>query len=104
MELIESGDVRNQLPNRQAGALAAYVRAIGLQKGDEQTLTVRGPDGSLFSENKSPALESNKAQIFIFAGRNRKTPAWAQGTYAATYRVTQNGAEVLRKTFDIKVD
>ena len=104
MELVESGDIRNQLSNRQGGALAAYVRAIGLQKGDEQTLTVRGPDGSLFSENKSPALESNKAQIFIFAGRNRKAPAWPQGTYAATYRVTQNGVEVLRKTFDVKVD
>jgi hypothetical protein len=30
--------------------------------------------------------------------------AWPQGTYVATYRVMRNGAELLRKAFDIKVD
>jgi murein DD-endopeptidase MepM/ murein hydrolase activator NlpD len=104
MELIESGDIKDHPPNRQSGALAAYVRVIGLQKGDEQMLTISGPDASLFSEHASPALESNKAQYFISSGRNRKTSAWPQGNYAATYRVTRNGAELLRKTFDIKVD
>jgi murein DD-endopeptidase MepM/ murein hydrolase activator NlpD len=104
MELIESGDIKNHPPLRQSGALAAYVRVIGLQQGDEQTLAVQGPDGSLFSEHASPALESNKAQSFTYAGRNRKASAWPPGSYAATYRVTRNGAELLRKTFDIKVD
>jgi hypothetical protein len=104
MELIESGDIKNSPPNGQSGALAAYVRAIGLQKGDEQSLTIQGPDGSLFSEAVSPALESNKAQYFISSGKRRTAPAWPQGSYAATYRVARNGAELLRKVFDIKLD
>jgi hypothetical protein len=104
MELIESGDIKNRPPDRQSGALAAYVRVIGLQKGDAQALTIHGPDGSVFSEHAAPALESNKAQYFISSGRNRRVSAWPQGTYVATYRVTRNGAELLRKAFDIKVD
>ena len=104
MELIESGDIKNQQPSRQSSALTAYVRAIGLQKGDEQVLTLSSPDGSLFAEYAPPALESNKAQLFLSVGKTLKAPAWPQGTYAATYRVTRNGAELLRKVFDIKLD
>jgi len=104
MELVEAGDIKNHPPSRQSGVLAAYIRVIGLQQGDEQALTISSPDGSLFSENASPALESNKAQYFTSSGRNRKAPAWPQGNYAATYRVTRNGAELLRRAFDIKLD
>jgi hypothetical protein len=104
MELIESGDIKNQQPNRQSNALTAYVRAIGLQKGDEQVLTLSSPDGSLFAEYAPPALESNKAQFFISAGKRRTASDWPQGSYAATYRVTRNGTELLRKAFDIKLD
>jgi hypothetical protein len=104
MELIESGDIKNHPPNRQSGALVAYIRVIGLQKGDEQVLTLLSPDGSLFSEYAPPALESNKAQFFMSAGKTRKAPAWPQGTFAATYRVTRNGTELMRKVFDIKLD
>lgn len=104
MELIESGDVKNHPPNGQSYALAAYVRAIGLQRGDEQILSIAGPDGSVFSEHAPAPLERNKAQYFISSGRNRKTSAWPKGTYTATYRVTRNGVEHLRKSFDVRLD
>ncbi len=104
MELVEAGDIKNHPPSRQSGVLTAYIRVIGLQQGDEQALTISGPDGSLFSENASPALESNKAQYFLFAGKTRRASAWPPGTYAAVYRVTRNGTELLRKAFDIKLD
>lgn len=104
METIESGDIKNNLPNRQSSALVAYIRVIGLQKGDEQALTILNPDGSLFSEYAPPPLESNKAQYFMSAGKRLKASAWPAGTYAVTYRVRQNGVELLRKTFEIKLD
>jgi hypothetical protein len=104
MESIESGDIKNHPPNRQSAALVAYIRTIGLQQGDEQALTVNAPDGSVFSEYTPPALESNKAQYFMSAGKNRRAAAWPAGTYTVSYRVTRNGAELLRKTFDIKLD
>jgi hypothetical protein len=100
MELIESGDIKNQAPNRQSAALVAYIRVIGLQKGDEQVLTVNAPDGSVFSEYTPPALDSNKAQSFMSAGKSRRASAWPAGIYTVTYRVTRNGAELLRKAFD----
>jgi hypothetical protein len=104
MELIESGDVKNHAPSRQSEALAAYIRVIGLQKGDHQVLTILGPDGHLFAEHATPALESNKAQFFISSGKRRNVAAWPQGTYTATYLVARDGTEVLRKVFDINLD
>jgi hypothetical protein len=104
MDLVEAGDIKNHPPSRQSGVLAAYIRVIGLQQGDEQALTISSPDGRVFAENATPALESNKAQYFLFAGRTRKASVWPPGTYAALYRVTRNGTELLRKTFDIKLD
>src|SRR3954451_15693221 len=61
MELIESGDVLKHPVRPESSALAAYVRAIGLQQGDEQTLTLLGPGGATISEYNAPLLERNKA-------------------------------------------
>jgi peptidase M23-like protein len=104
MELIESGEVKSHLPSGQSDALAAYVRVIGLQQGDVQALSIAGPDGGVFSENASSALENNKAQYFISTGRKRKTSTWPKGTYTATYRLTRDGTELLRKSFELKLD
>lgn len=101
MELIESGDVTAVTPG--AEALVAYVRAIGLQTRDQQTLTIAAPDGSVFADYRSPPLESDKAQAFVTAGRRRTNEAWPPGQYKATYAVTRDGAEVLGRTFVFEV-
>ena len=49
-----------------------------------------------------PELDRDKAQFLVIAGKKRTEVAWPAGRYAATYRVTRDGAEVLRKTFDIE--
>ncbi len=103
MNLIESGDVLKHPIRMESDAFTAYVRAIGLQEGDQQTLALQGPGGTVISENKAPVLDRDKAQYFISTGRKRKEVAWKPGTYQATYRVTKNGAEVLRKTFEIQL-
>jgi len=103
MELIESGEVLKHAPGSQSDALAAYVRAIGLKKGDQQILTVRNPDGAIVSEYLAPALESDKAQYFVASGRKRKEAAWPEGTYAAIYRVTRDDNELLRKAFEFRL-
>jgi uncharacterized protein (DUF2345 family) len=61
-----------------------------------------GPDGASVSANNLPALDRDKAQFLVIAGKKRNAAAWPAGRYAATYRVTRDGAEVLRKTFDIE--
>jgi murein DD-endopeptidase MepM/ murein hydrolase activator NlpD len=102
MELIESGEIGKHPVTSASEALVAYVRAIGLQAGDQQFLTVQGPSGAAVSTNSLPALDRDKAQFLVIAGKKRTETAWPAGRYSATYRVTRDGAEVLRKTFDVE--
>jgi hypothetical protein len=102
MELIESGEIGKHPVTSGSDALVAYVRAIGLQAGDQQFLEVQGPSGASISAANLPALDRDKAQFLVIAGKKRTEAAWPAGRYAATYRVTRDGAEVLRKTFDIE--
>ena len=102
MELIESGEIGKHPVTSASDALVAYVRAIGLQAGDQQSLAVQGPGGVAVSTNNLPALDRDKAQYLVIAGKKRREAAWPAGRYSATYRVTRDGAEVARKTFDIE--
>jgi peptidase M23-like protein len=102
MELIESGEIGKHPVTSGSEALVAYVRTIGLQAGDQQFLVVQGPGGASVAAANLPALDRDKAQLLVFAGKKRNEAAWPAGRYAATYRVTRDGAEVLRKTFDIE--
>ncbi len=102
MALVESGEIGRHPVIPDSNALVAYVRAIGLQAGDQQFLEVQGPSGAAFSTNNLPALDRDKAQFLVIAGKKRTGAAWHAGRYTATYRVTRDGAEVLRKVFDIE--
>jgi hypothetical protein len=63
---------------------------------------VQGPASVAFVTNNLPTLDRDKAQFIVIAGKKRTEAAWPAGRYTATYRVTRDGAEVLRKTFDIE--
>jgi hypothetical protein len=102
MELIESGEVEKRPVTPNSDALVAYVRAIGLQAGDQQTLAVQGPGGADVVTNNLPALDRDKAQYLVIAGKKRTEAMWPTGRYSATYSVTRDGAEVLRKTFEVE--
>ena len=102
MELIESGEIGKYPVAPGSDALVAYVRTIGLQAGDQQTLEVQGPGGAAFSASNVAALDRDKAQLLVIAGKKRTEAAWPAGRYSATYRVTRDGAEVLRKTFEVE--
>ena len=102
MELIESGEIEKHPVATTSDALVAYVRTIGLQTGDQQTLEVQGPGGTAMPTNTLPALDRDKAQFLIIAGKKRTEAAWPPGRYTAIYTVTRDGAEVLRKTFEVE--
>jgi peptidase M23-like protein len=103
MELVESGDLPKHPATPNSDALVAYVRAIGVQEGDQQTLTLQGPDGAVLSENKVPALDRDKAQYFVVSGKKRKEAMWASGVYTARYLIRRNEQELLRKVFEIQL-
>ena len=102
MELIESGEIERHPVKSSSDALVAYVRVIGLQAGDRQTLAVQGPGGTSMPTNALPALDRDKAQFLVIAGKKRTEAAWPAGRYSATYTVMRDGAEVLRKTFEVE--
>lgn len=103
MELVESGDVAKYPADQRSEAMVAYVRAIGLREGDQQIVTVRGPDGIVISEYRAPVLDRDKAQYFVASGRKLKGAAWPPGSYTALYSVTSAGGVVLSKTFEIQI-
>jgi hypothetical protein len=66
MDLIESGEVARRPITAGSQALVAYVRAIGLQAGDQQILTVQVPTALPFSEYRPQALDHDKGSILHF--------------------------------------
>jgi hypothetical protein len=103
MDLVESGEATKYPTNLESEALVAYVRVIGLRQGDQQIVTIRGPDGVIHSEYKAPVLDRDKAQYFVASGRKRKAAAWMPGGYTAEYTVARSDGIVLRKTFEIQL-
>ena len=84
-------------------ALVAYVRAIALQQGDVQTLTVTAPDGSVLAENRAAPLDRAKAQYFLFAGKRNTTGRWPAGAWRARYTVARGGRVVLDHAFSARL-
>ncbi len=101
MEHIEDGSAGKQLPSASAEAIVVFVRAIGLKTGDAQHLAIRDPAGKVVAENRSPQLQSNKAQFMLFTGRKRPSTGWERGTYKATYVVEHDGRVVLSKDMEL---
>lgn len=90
-------------PRANGPALTAYVRAIGLEAGDVQTLTVTGPAGRTLATSQVPALERAKAQYLMFAGTRLKGPAWPKGAYRARYEVRRAGQVVLARDWSFSL-
>ena len=104
MGSIEAGGVA--APTATSPMLIAYVRAINLQGGDVQELTIKGPDGAIVATGGQPALDRAKAQYMTFVGKRAPSvggPAWPSGRYVASYKVRRNGQPVLTRTFALEL-
>lgn len=101
MELVEDGSAGRELPSASAAAMVAFVRVIGLKKGDAQRLIIEDPAGKAIAENRTAQLESNKAQYMLFTGRKRPANGWDRGRYKATYVVERDGQVVLKKELEL---
>lgn len=97
------------MPGIEAGAIArpqrttplvAYARAIGLEGGDIQRLTLVGADGATLATSQLPPLDRAKAQYMMFVGKPAPPAGWSAGRYRARYEVERAGAVVLKRDFD----
>lgn len=96
MEDVERGGILP--PDRSSGAVIVYVRALHLRQGDIQRIVVAGPNGQTVVDSISPALDHDKAQALVFAGKRRNGPTWPAGIYTAVYSVIRAGRTVVTKT------
>jgi Peptidase family M23 len=101
MEGIESGSAGAAPPSREAPALVAFVRAVGLQAGDVQRMTLHAPNGDLLADSTPAPLDRPKAQYMMFVGKKRTVPQWPSGTYTATYTVKRGAEIAIEKRFDL---
>jgi hypothetical protein len=102
MEALEAGALPAAGP--AAPALVAYVRAINLEPGDVQELTLRGPAGGVVATSRAAPIERPRAQHMMFVGKKRPAAGWPAGRYQATYVVARaDGQEAVRKTFEISL-
>ncbi|HEX2561349.1 M23 family metallopeptidase, partial [Phenylobacterium sp.] len=102
MEALEAGALPPAGPD--APALVAYVRAINLEPGDVQELTLRGPAGGTVATSRGEPLQRPRAQHMMFVGKKRPPEGWPRGRYQATYVVIRaDGQEAARKTFEISL-
>ncbi|WP_132254857.1 M23 family metallopeptidase [Methylobacterium segetis] len=101
MEVIESGTVGAAGP---AGpALVAFVRAIGLDAGDVQSLVLSGPDGRPIAQSEEAPLARPRAQSLVFVGRKRPEAGFPPGVYTATFRVLRAGKPALAHSFSMEL-
>jgi hypothetical protein len=103
MAEIESGAAGRETPRADSPALVAFVRAIGLKGGDEQILTLFGPNGQVMAENRAPPLDRNKAQWMMFAGKRQPDGGFRPGVYRAVYRVMRDGRPAIERSFEVAV-
>ena len=96
-ETVEAGGVAT--PTADSPMLIAYVRAIGLQGGDVQEITLEGPGGEVLAQSKQQPLDRDKAQYLLFAGKKRPVTGWPRGVYTARYTVLRAGAQVVEREY-----
>lgn len=101
-EGIEAGSPGPQ-PDTAAPAFVAYVRAIGLKRGDVQRITLTGPSGKTELQGAAEPLDRDKAQTLFFIGRRRGDQPFKPARYEALYEVIADGKVVLshRMGFDL---
>ena len=97
METIETGTL--PVPTATAGALVAYVRALGLKAGDVERLRVTGPGGEVLVDTTGEVVPRPQAQRLIFGGKRNRGQGWSSGVYAATYTIEAGGRTVLEHRF-----
>ena len=86
----------------ESPAVLAFVRAIGLRKGDVQRIVLSGPHGEIVGHSADP-LGSNKDEVFFEVGRKAPALGWQPGDYKATYTVTRDGQVTIEKSFTTRL-
>ncbi len=87
----ERGDLDGTALSPSAPVLAMWIRALGIEPGDELTIRVTGPDGKVVFESTQKA-DKRKAAWFAFAARKRPSDGvWPKGVYRGEATLGRGG-------------
>ncbi len=102
-EAIETGKVEARRPDVRAEALVAYIRVLGLKRGDIHRLVLKAPGGEALAETSLEPLDRPKAQTMLYVGRKRAgAEPWPKGRYEAHYSVTRAGVQITDEAFSVE--
>lgn len=99
MAQLEAGGLTPASP--AAPALVVYVRALGLQAQDVQSLTLLDPTGKVLAASANEPLPRDQAQRLLFVGKPRPAAGWSRGRYRAAYTVKHAGRVVLERSWEV---
>lgn len=99
-EEAESGRARQTTAGIDAEGLLLWARVAGVEPGDTLQFIVTAPDGRRLLADAGRATKAVMMQ-FRYAGRQRRTDAWAPGTYTGTVILQREGRLTRARTVSI---
>lgn len=94
-EAARHGAYAGVTPTRDSAALTFWVDLYGLQKGDQLSQALTGPDGTVLSRIEATAPK-DKAQYFSFVGKKKPAEGWPPGLYRASFSLTHDTQVVIQ--------
>lgn len=73
--------------------------SFGTRAGDAYLITLKGPQGQIFTERV--LIEKNQALSFRAIGRKRSSAAYTAGPYSAEVRLMRGPTELDRRSLTI---
>ena len=81
--------------------LSAWVRVLGVKKGDRETITIKTPEGKTWHEAKR--YHPISANFWTAMASVEPSGPLAPGVWQAVYTLKRGGEEVLSHTFEVKI-
>ena len=88
-DTIKAGTAAQNAMPTTAPALVLWGFAFGGRTGDLMTLTIRGPEGDIFTNTQT--LDRTQAQLFRAGGKRTPPGGWSAGDYTGTIELRRDG-------------
>jgi Peptidase family M23 len=88
---------------RDPDALVLWADMFGVQAGDLQSFSIRGPDGSLIAEDES-VLDHSNVSWFAYGGRRRPSGGWVPGMHVGTFALSRGGETIVSHRVEIAIE
>lgn len=109
---VDWGDLQNGAHREKgfpadAEALVMWMEVFGVEEGDELTMVLTAPDGTIVVEHQE-VLEKAQIRLVRFAGRNKPDDGWLPGVYNSVYSVVrmmdgvERGAMITNTTLTVQ--